>query len=108
MIHCTNFLSYKLLWVPELFQDRGLCRRETRPLICSANQWTGFYTIGISVRKELNYMKWFSFKHSFHYWRSEVMLCFACLRHECLNICMMLVNTATFQMQCSEITSLNM
>ena len=26
---------------------------ETSPLICSANQWTGFYMIGTSVMKEL-------------------------------------------------------
>ena len=26
---------------------------ETSPLICSANQWTGFYAIGTSVMKEL-------------------------------------------------------
>ena len=28
---------------------------ETKQLICSANQWTGFYMIGTSVMKELNY-----------------------------------------------------
>ena len=27
---------------------------ETSPLICSANQWTGFYMITASVMKELN------------------------------------------------------
>ena len=26
---------------------------ETSPLICSENQWTGFYMIGISVMREL-------------------------------------------------------
>ena len=26
---------------------------ETSPLICRANQWTGFYMIGASVMKEL-------------------------------------------------------
>ena len=26
----------------ELFYDGGSCRIETSPLICSANQWTGF------------------------------------------------------------------
>ena len=29
---------------------------ETRPLICSANQWTGFYMITASVMKELNFL----------------------------------------------------
>ena len=28
---------------------------ETSPLICSANQWTGFYMISASVMKELSY-----------------------------------------------------
>ena len=27
---------------------------ETNPLICSANQWTGFYMLGTSVMIELN------------------------------------------------------
>ena len=27
---------------------------ETSPLICSANQWTGFYMITVSIMKELN------------------------------------------------------
>ena len=29
---------------------------ETSPLICSANQWTGFYMITASVMKELNFV----------------------------------------------------
>ena len=33
----------------KLFQDGGL---ETSLLICSANQWTGFYMIGNSVLKD--------------------------------------------------------
>ena len=28
--------------------------KETRPLICRANQWTGFYMITASVMKELS------------------------------------------------------
>ena len=28
---------------------------ETSPLICSANQWSGFYMITVSVMKELNH-----------------------------------------------------
>ena len=31
----------------------------TSPLICYANQWTGFYMIGTSVKEELN-VKYFS------------------------------------------------
>ena len=34
--------------------DRGLCYIETSPLICRANQWTGFYMIRTSVMKELS------------------------------------------------------
>ena len=30
---------------------------ETSPLICSANQWTGFYMITASVTKELRPIK---------------------------------------------------
>ena len=36
-----------------MFHDKGPCRIETSPLICSANQWNGFYLIGTSVMKEL-------------------------------------------------------
>ena len=39
---------------PELFHDGGSYHIETSRLICSANQWTGFYTIGTSVINELN------------------------------------------------------
>ena len=37
-----------------LFHDGGHYRIETSPLICRANQWTGFYIITASVMKELN------------------------------------------------------
>ena len=37
----------------QLFNDGGLYHIETSPLICSANQWTGFYMITASVMKEL-------------------------------------------------------
>ena len=30
---------------------------ETSPLICGANQWTGFYMITASVMKELTFKK---------------------------------------------------
>ena len=36
-----------------LFHDRGPSYTETSPLICSVNQWTGFYIIGTSVMKVL-------------------------------------------------------
>ena len=39
---------------PELSHDGGRYHIETSPLICSANQWTGFYMITVSVKKELN------------------------------------------------------
>ena len=31
----------------------GRCHIETSPLVCSANQWTGFYMITASAMKEL-------------------------------------------------------
>ena len=34
--------------------DGGRYHIETSPLICSANQWTGFYMITASVMKGLN------------------------------------------------------
>ena len=37
----------------KFFHDGGPYHIETNPLICSANQWTGFYMIGTSVMKEL-------------------------------------------------------
>ena len=36
------------------FHDESLYHIETSPLICTRNQWTGFYMIGTSVMKELN------------------------------------------------------
>ena len=39
----------------ELFHDGDRYHIETSPLICSANQWTGFYMITASVMKELKY-----------------------------------------------------
>ena len=38
-----------------LFYDGGSCLIETSPLICSANQWTGFCIIGISAMKDSRY-----------------------------------------------------
>ena len=35
------------------FHNRGRYHIETSPLICSANQWTGFYMISTSVMKGL-------------------------------------------------------
>ena len=50
----------------QLFHDVGLCLIETSPLICSANQWTGFYMIGVSVMKELTEKQHLTGKH--HQW----------------------------------------
>ena len=44
-----------------LIYDGGCYHIETSPLICSANQWTGFYMITVSVLKELNPWKFFLF-----------------------------------------------
>ena len=37
----------------QLFHDGGPYHKETRPLICIANQWIGFYIIRTSVMKGL-------------------------------------------------------
>ena len=37
----------------QLFHDGRLYRKETRPLICSANEWTSFNMIGTSAINEL-------------------------------------------------------
>ena len=42
----------------QLFFDGGPYHIETSQLICSANQWTGFYMTGTSVTKEL-ILTWF-------------------------------------------------
>ena len=41
----------------ELFHDGGPYHIETSPLICFANQWTGFYMIWTSIMKELNHVQ---------------------------------------------------
>ena len=38
----------------QLFHDGGPYHIETSPLICSANQWTGFCMKGTSIMKQLN------------------------------------------------------
>ena len=42
-----------MYFCPSLFHDGGRYHIETSPLICSANQWTGFSMIRASVMKEL-------------------------------------------------------
>ena len=37
----------------QLFQEGGPHHIETSPLICRANEWTGYCMIGASVMKEL-------------------------------------------------------
>ena len=44
----------------ELFHNRSPCSIETSLLICSANQWSGFYKIGTSVMKGLKTSSHFS------------------------------------------------
>ena len=44
----------KTFTLTKLFHDEGRYDIETSPLICSANQWTGFYMITASVMNELN------------------------------------------------------
>ena len=45
-----SFTYYNSIY---LFHDRGRYHIETSPLICSANQWTGFYMITAPVMKEI-------------------------------------------------------
>ena len=49
-----EYVSYLTLY---LFHDGGPYHIKTSPFICRANQWTGFYVIGTSVMKELNYVQ---------------------------------------------------
>ena len=37
----------------QFFHDGGAHHKDTSPLICSANQWSGFYMTGTYVLKEL-------------------------------------------------------
>ena len=45
----------QVIWsmIFELFHDGGRNHIETSPLICSTNQWTGFYMISASIMKGL-------------------------------------------------------
>ena len=45
----------------ELFYDGGRCHIKTSPLICKANQLTGFFMITASVTKELKQIIWKTF-----------------------------------------------
>ena len=47
-----------LLRKDQLFHDGGRYHIETSPLICSANQWTGFYMITAPVIKEFKDWMW--------------------------------------------------
>ena len=38
------------------FHVRDRCHKETSPLICCPNQWTGFYMIMTSVMKGLSFI----------------------------------------------------
>ena len=49
----TGPVRFAIFPLISLFHDGGRCPIETSPLICSANQWTGFYMITASVMKEL-------------------------------------------------------
>ena len=51
-----NYSSQNLndAYWPQLFHDVGRYHIETSPLICRANQWTGFYMIMAYVMKELS------------------------------------------------------
>ena len=44
-LSCWKFLS--------IFHDGSSYHIETSPLVCCANQWTGFYMIGTPIKKEI-------------------------------------------------------
>ena len=48
-----NHTQYLLMYLIQLFCERGPYHIETSPLICRANQCTGFHMIGTTVMKEL-------------------------------------------------------
>ena len=49
-------MKWNLETIPnQLFHDGGPYHIETSPLTCGANQWTGFYIIGISVLKDTGF-----------------------------------------------------
>ena len=52
--------SYFIFFCIQLFHDGGRDHIETSPLICTANQWTRFYMITVSVMKELNNLYFFN------------------------------------------------
>ena len=60
----------QVIWsmIFELFHDGGRYHIETSPLICSANQWAGFYMITTSVMKELNYTLYNRY-HQYFIWQ---------------------------------------
>ena len=51
--HLTKQQTEKIITLT--LYDGGRYHTEISPLICRANQWTGFYMITASVMKELNY-----------------------------------------------------
>ena len=56
LIHDSTHKSlgcWQIALVFQLFHDGGRYHIESSRLICSANQWTGFYMISASVMKEL-------------------------------------------------------
>ena len=64
---CTFLSPIKTFWKLILFLLNSFMMEapyhiETSPLICSANQWTGFYMIGPSVMKELKAAQYFPTK----------------------------------------------
>ena len=56
----------------KLFHDGGPYHIETSPLICSANQWSGFYMIGTSVMKELRITLIYEANFSLSTWLQSV------------------------------------
>ena len=52
-----DIFDFQVASAENINPDGGPFQIETSPLICSSNQWTGFYMKGISVMKEFSFMK---------------------------------------------------
>ena len=63
------------------FHDRGRYHIETSPLICSANQWIGFYMITASVLKGLMKPKRLGFFAEITNPKSILAICTKMTRH---------------------------
>ena len=57
MVCCWKNIHHIIVKDHELFHDGGRYHIETSPLICGADQWTGFYMKTAFVNRELNKLR---------------------------------------------------